>query len=291
MVHRKTYCSIAELRLKDSSVVFIQKVDEMSIKLDLGNLQLFDLSNYPNTLHEEKQWQSVKPFELLGLCNNAQSLMKIEFTSFTDGSAKIKNNVNSFAHIYINSIKIDFLMQPVFRILDFALVQMLASLTSPEALDPRLKKKANEGVVVIDPIEILKSKSIHNILKGIDTGKIMELKIRIEKPMIFLKSPQKTEDFLCIDLGDITIESAREDVKVENRQTEEFKKIKGVNKETGGILEDVKCDYFRIWMNKMKISVMKEGKVFQLSRDFHFNIEVEKLLFLDEYLYCFDNLG
>lgn len=288
MVHRKTYCSIAELRLKDSSVLFIQKVDEMSIKLDLGNLQLFDLSNYPNTLHEEKQWKNVKPFELLGVCNDAQSLMKIEFTSYAEGSAKIKNNVNSFAHIYINSIKIDLLMQPIFRILDFTLVQMLASLTNPEALDPRLKKTTQE---IIDPIEILKSKSIHNILKSIDDGKIMELKIRIEKPMIFLKSPQKVEDFLCIDLGDITIESAREDVKVENRQAEENRKIKGVNKETGGELEEVKCDYFRIWMNQMKISVMKEGKVFKMSRDFHFNIEVERLLYLDEYLYCFDNLS
>ena len=179
-------------------------------------------------------------------------------------------------------------MQPIFRILDFTLVQMLASLTNPEALDPRLKKKTQE---VIDPIEILKSKSIHNILKGIDCDKIMELKIRIEKPMIFLKSPQKVEDFLCIDLGDITIESAREDVKLENRQAEENRKIKGVNKETGGGLEEVKCDYFRIWMNQMKISVMKEGKVFKMSRDFHFNIEVERLLYLDEYLYCFDNLS
>ena len=260
----------------------------MSIKLDLGNLQLFDLSNYPNTLHEEKQWKNVKPFELLGVCDDKQSLMKIEFTSFADGSVKIKDDVNSFAHIYINSIKIDFLMQPIFRILDFILVQMLASLTNPEALDSRLKKKTKE---IIDPIEILESKSIHHILKDINFGKIMKLKIKIEKPMIFLKSPQKTEDFLCIDLGDIIIESAREDVKVENRQTEEYKTIKGINKETGEVLEDVKCEYFRIWMNQMKISVMKEGKVFKMSRDFFFNIEVERLLFLDEYLYCFDKLS
>jgi len=33
----------------------------------MGNFQLIDLTNYPNTLHKEEDWDKVKRNEMIGL--------------------------------------------------------------------------------------------------------------------------------------------------------------------------------------------------------------------------------
>ena len=50
LVHRKTHLAIAELGISKSKFVFEQRTDEMHLAGSLGNLQLFDMTNYPNTI-------------------------------------------------------------------------------------------------------------------------------------------------------------------------------------------------------------------------------------------------
>jgi vacuolar protein sorting-associated protein 13A/C len=47
---------------------------------NLGNLQLIDLTNYPNTIHREEDWNLAKRTEMLGVSKEkGTSLLGIKF--------------------------------------------------------------------------------------------------------------------------------------------------------------------------------------------------------------------
>ena len=56
LVHRFTNLPIAEVSVQTTRITFIKKLDEMLLDGSLGNLLLFDMTNYPNTLSQESDW-------------------------------------------------------------------------------------------------------------------------------------------------------------------------------------------------------------------------------------------
>ena len=272
MVHRKNYLSIAELNISQTRIQLQMKLQELYLEVEIGNFQLIDLTNYPKTLYQESQYKISQRRELLGIENDSQSLMNIKFQSFQPGSPKIVNKIASIAQIHISSVRVDFAMQPIFRILDYVLVQIVGVLTSPEMFDSTIKK--NEAQI-IDPFE---GKSVERVLENINTIPMLSLDIVIKKPLICLKSSADAKDYLLIDLGVITIKNDRSGVK---DRTLDFPE-----------LPEVLCDYYRIYMKDMGIKIIRDGdKVSEISKPFHFNLEVEKLCFMDDYNYCYKNLS
>lgn len=270
MVHRRNYLSIAELQISETRIVFQQKLQEMYIELEIGNFQLIDLTNYPKTLYLESQNALANRRELLGLVKgndiDSSSLMMIKFWSFQEGSPKIEKGINSIAKIEISSVKVDFVMQPIFRILDYVLVQIVGTLTTPEIFNEKqkeIKKNIDNKEEVKEEIKITES-LINRILLKIEKTPNILLDITIIKPLICIKPNSEALDYLLIDLGVITIKNDRKQVK--RPETPIF------------------CDFYRIWMKDMGIRIIRDGnREFELSRPYHFNLEVEKPCFIDDY--------
>lgn len=106
----------------------------MFLQGSLGNLQVNDLTNFPNTIYLEEDWQLIKSQELIGLLKKegASSLLEVEFRALTDGSSKIKaDNVSTFLKVNFNSIHISYIQRPILRLLDYSLVQLLGPLGTP----------------------------------------------------------------------------------------------------------------------------------------------------------------
>lgn len=66
-----------DLSISNIDLTFQQKSDEMFLQGVLGNLQVRDLTNFPNTIYKEEDWNKIVPQELIGLLHNenASSLM------------------------------------------------------------------------------------------------------------------------------------------------------------------------------------------------------------------------
>jgi len=162
----------------------------MSGNVSLGNIQVLDFSNYPRTIYREDQWKLARPRELLGVADSKQSLLQIEFAMFQQDSLKVENGVTMRLKMSMSSVKIDFLMQPIFRILDLALTQVLGSLTG--RLD-------NPETTVLEE----KTTEVRDL-----NPQFMDLSIEINQPII--KLAVEDEEFVQINLGNIQIKSSNE---------------------------------------------------------------------------------
>lgn len=91
------------------------------------------MTNFPNTLSEEKEFEKIRPLEMIGVKDSQQSLLNIRLRLLSEGSPKIgSDNVQIFVEVKMSQIIINFYMQPIMRLLDFTLSQLLFALTSPE---------------------------------------------------------------------------------------------------------------------------------------------------------------
>lgn len=74
---------------------------------------------------------------MIGVKVQEQSLLTINLKLFTDNSPKIKNNVNIIIDVEMSQIIINLMMQPVLRLLDYSLQQLLFALSNPhKSIDP-----------------------------------------------------------------------------------------------------------------------------------------------------------
>ena len=72
--------------------------------------------------------------ELVGLLRSehSNSLLEIDFRMFNDGSPKIKDNINMIVRLKMQQIHVTYVQQPVMRLIDFIMVQVVGVLTTPE---------------------------------------------------------------------------------------------------------------------------------------------------------------
>lgn len=204
--------------------------DEMLLEGTLGNLVLMDFTNYPETIFREEDYTKVQPKEILGLLKQEKdqnSLLKIYFRLLNESSPKIdpKTNVTTFLKVHLSQIHVNFMMQPVMRLLDYVLVQALGPLTTPElfmdetVLEKTMKEKMEKKKREIkDPFAPLRAQGRAKVRKELMNPKGIMMDILIEKPLIHLKPRHDAEEFLQISLGNIKITNAR--VKNEERIVE-----------------------------------------------------------------------
>ena len=182
-------------------------------------------------------------------------------------------------------------MQPIMRLLDFVLVQVLGVLATPEYFDstikrstifeeaPKMEKKGNKG-----PFDLM---TIPEVLKTIKRPKFMDLKVCLEKPRIHLKARGDSDEYLVIDLGMIEINSVR-NLRPERIKNEEKSVKCKVNDEPE--LKEILCESYCIWMRDMGLKLVKNGKDYDMSMPFHFNFSFERPMFMDEYKHCYWDL-
>lgn len=122
LVHRFTQLPLAEINIQRTEIEFSQQQDEMILKGTLGNLQLIDTTNYPITLYEETSYKHIKPVQLIGVKDSQSSLLSIDLRLLSEGSSKIKeDNVSIFLDLRMHQIIINYMQQPVLRLIDYTL--------------------------------------------------------------------------------------------------------------------------------------------------------------------------
>lgn len=178
-VNRHTKLSIVKIQLSNSSVEFAQLSDEMRLEVQLGNIQIFDMSNYPDTICSENEWKTQQSYEMIGLSkkqqNKSQNIIEVSFTAYSDKSPKIKDGLATIIRINVNQIHINVMLQPLLRLIDYLFSQLLASLSAKTLEQIEQEKKKQEE----DPLDYLRQQGQLQVLDSIQNPKNMVLKIYI----------------------------------------------------------------------------------------------------------------
>jgi len=113
-INKKTNLGEFELSVKQASVKFIGKPKETQVNLELNNIQLFDLSNYPHTLIKEDDYSKIQKREIIGIDKKKSSLLKLDFKSYDPSNPLVKDHTTSFFNLELQSISVDFIFQVIF---------------------------------------------------------------------------------------------------------------------------------------------------------------------------------
>ncbi|EGR30928.1 PH domain protein [Ichthyophthirius multifiliis] len=285
LINRRTKLSMADISLKQTQLVFNKKSDEILLDGTLGNLQVNDLTNYPQTIYLEDDWNKSKPQELVGLLKKqgSESLLKVQFRQLSEGSNKIQEDNNAtFIKVDISSIHISYSQRPILRLLDYSLVQLLGPLSTPELYTDEelnmqqkqeMREKENQAK---DPTILLKKQGRNQIIKQVLNPKGMDLHVTIQNPLISLKPNPQSEEYLEIDLGLIRIINIRE--KSSNRLLD--CKLKQEVKQTYS-------ENYKICIEQMQIRIIRSNKVDEMTKQFNYNVNINMALFSNELKYLY----
>jgi hypothetical protein len=102
----------------------------------LSNLQLHDLTNYPNTLIQNDV-DNIKPKELFGIAKsgndeNQRSLIKLEFKMINPQFSYVPEDFHTNElTVKIDSIRIDYYQQVILRLINYITEQLLGAVSKP----------------------------------------------------------------------------------------------------------------------------------------------------------------
>jgi len=239
----------------------------MEAFVKVKNFQLHDLTNYPYSIDSNLQYEKIDPYELVGTDQKDKNLLELSFISYDEKNPKadLKNRIFSYVDIKLSSIKINYVQQPVLRLIDYMTGQLLSSLR------PNNTNDTPEG-----PKYIVKV-TREDALNIISNPQFMDIKIFIESPIITLKPLPTSVEYLEVRLGDISIENER--CKNKDRHSNPSRP-----------LEFVWTEVMRIKLNRMGFFKVLNSNKFELTKEFNFDLLFERLLFTDEYraAYGFD---
>lgn len=137
-----------DLIIKNSQVAVKMRKGLMEVDAQLLDLEVFDLTNYPNTL-SERNLELIVPRKIFGMAETGskKTLVGAKFVSRDPQLCNIPSDLaNGELTVKVSDIHIDFHMQVVFRILGFLTDQLLPALNpvSDESQKPvfgQLSKK------------------------------------------------------------------------------------------------------------------------------------------------------
>jgi hypothetical protein len=283
---------LAHASVSAINIEFISKLTGIQLKGTLSNLQLHDLTNYPNTL-TNCSFEKIVPNELFGISkgeNQDQSLIYLEFQSINAAIAQLpEENVSGYLTVNIEQVKIDFFMQVVMRILDFLTGHLLPALNIDDGPAQDTLAAANLIADLLMPEEMDdRKKEIY--LSNLRNPFWMKMNIKVCQPIILLKCHPSHTDYLQVELGIITIKNVR--AKNASRLIYNLADKKHKELGLGDELEGIWCENFYISMESMSIKKISEqqGKrcYSYLMHPFNFNLGLIMPQYTDEYKHLFN---
>ncbi|KAL4505260.1 hypothetical protein ABPG72_016327 [Tetrahymena utriculariae] len=286
LINLKNRLPINDLLINKINLETQLRSDEIVIKSSLGNLQARDLTNYPNTIYSEEDWQKIQPQEILGILNknNLSNLLEVDFRMLFEGSSKIKSdNVDTFVNLVFNSIHLNYIQAPVLRFIDFILEQFLDCLENPNSFIDESEIVEKHKISFLrdldkshDPVLSLDKIGAQKVAQLLDKPLLFKLDIMILNPLITLKPNPSSEEYLQADLGVIKI--TNQVVKNSNRLLE--CKIKNEIKETYS-------DIYQVNAQNMLIRVIKGDQVTEITQKFNLNVSVNLANYFYQYKYIY----
>ena len=283
-IHKQTHCCLAQGHLSNSSVDIILRDLMFQIDGNLSNLQIFDMTNYPRTLNsnEKLAYKSIKPYEILGLGpdNTKNSRLNLRIISFENASKEIKGNITTIFQMDISSITCKYHHQPIMRIVDYALIQVVSLITDPKYLTLNEEFYQKTDQKSFEPRKFVGNNE--EVLHRLKYPTFLFLKISFESPVILMKPTPDSQDFIELTMSRIALEN---DQWINPLRLMEGKKpVKNIEKPVQAVDFPVFwCENYRIFASDLHIYLnKKEEKKAELAIPVLLNLNVEKILLKEE---------
>ena len=272
LIHQQTHVCIAELSLKDIKSNIVMRQGAMEVAAKLSNLQVLDTTNYPFTVDSNIEWEKIVPYEILGVGSSGESLLDLTFNQYDPSSSLSdrENRIFSYAKVNLSRIRVNYLQQPVLRIIDF-LTNQLA--TIGQTLPPSSEQIEQNSAEIAAEKKQLLNLAIFNLKYPM----FMDLDISVISPIINLKPLPTSKEYLQISLGDI---------KIKNKQQKTLSRVKN----GGKLLDSTWVETMYIDIHNMGLSKIIEDNIYKVSENFEFKIEFERALFAEEYARVYEEL-
>ena len=204
-VQPKLNIKLCLLRFGKSFLNCIMKVDHFVIEGELGNSQLFDLSNYPFVYENNNEYDESKNKEIFGIKErNTKSLITFEYKSMYNWCPECKDNFLSEANVKINSAFLVYFHEQFMRFFNYFTDEFLGALGANDEVKAFMNKHYK-----IEP----KNE------KDID---FMKLNLIISNPQLILKPRYHMKEYFLIDLGTVNLSCFYQKVfgKIRNKPDE-----------------------------------------------------------------------
>ena len=121
-------------------------VDHLIMNGELGNTEIFDLSEYPFTIKNQSQFKKENSRQIFGVKNSVnKSLITFEFKSYNDWCPLFKDKISSIADVKINSTFFIYVQEQFLRLLNYFVTEFLGVLSKPNNLKKKKKKEEKDN--------------------------------------------------------------------------------------------------------------------------------------------------
>ena len=284
-IHKQTHTCLAQGYLSNSVVDLYLKDVTFQIDGRMSNLQIFDMTNYPKTVNsnEKQAYKDIKPYELLGLNNNnGKSQLRLTIISFENAYKDIHGNITTIFYLDIPFVTFKYHHQPIMRIVDYALIQVVSLITDPKYLTLNEEfyhqHEKKEDSKKFEPKKFVGG--MEEVLERLNYATFLYLCISFEQPVILMKPTPDSEDYIELTMSRINLES---DQYV--NQSRFVEKAPGKELDRQGIPE-LWCENYRIQATDLHIYLNKKSeKKTELAIPVNLNLSVEKVLMSEELLW------
>ena len=199
LIQPKLRIKYNELRFGASFLDCDMKVDHFLLKGELGNTQLFDLSQYPFVINSQKEYDKSKIKEIFGIKQNTESLISFDYKSMYTWCPECKDNYLSEANVKINSAFLIYFHEHFMRFFNYFISEFLGALAPSEEVQNFMNNQYK--------IEPKNEKDIY----------FLKLNLSITNPQIILKPRPSIKEYFCIDLGTVNLKCNYQIVYGKNR--------------------------------------------------------------------------
>jgi hypothetical protein len=185
-IHRSLSILFAEFSLNQAQVGVEYYVDHMESSSKISNLKIYDLSNYPYKYEMNDRGSTVIKTRniVFELKENSPILL---FYSLYGQVCPCRDKIyNSQLKLRINSIKLYYYQEQIFRLYDYFFDDILYSVNQGK----EVKRYLN---------------SSSSLLKNNEDLNFTKMDITVDNPQIILKTRPLDESFFLIDLGNIKV--------------------------------------------------------------------------------------
>ena len=269
LVHMKNHMCIGELALKNTSFKVRQKLHLLEFEGVLGNIQLFETTNYPNTIDSNLHYDKINKYELIGVAEENENLLELSFLQYEPQHPEAKNVANTymFVDVSVGKIRLNYIQKPILRLVDYISTQVVPAVTPPEE-----SSTAKEDE---DP-EVATQISEENAERNLKQPKFMDLKVNVKSPVIVVKPLPTSTIYWEIQLGD---------VYVENKVHKDSTRFRNAKRS----LEFIYCEMYEIKLQSMGISRVEGEKKVQLTQEVNFDLSFDRPMFVPEYKLLYGN--
>ena len=180
-----------QLRCGESYFNCDMNVDHLIMNGELGNTEIFDLSEYPFTIKNQNEFKKENIRQIFGIKNSVnKSLIDFEFKSFKEWCPHFKDNISSIANVKINSIFFIYIQEQFLRLLNYFIFEFLGVLSKPIIKQNKKNEEKKED-----------ENNINKAQKDEREMSFFKLNISMNNPQIILKPRIYFKESLILDLG------------------------------------------------------------------------------------------